>query len=126
MRKIIVLTCTFLLTTAVTLTLAAQPVQDTDMAKKKESKVAKATAPKTDAEIQKCITDKFAVSKSVKNGAAAVANGEATLTGEAKSGGAKGGATRSAQACGALKVTNKIALAEDAKRATGKKAESTK
>jgi hypothetical protein len=79
------------------------------MMKKKADKPAKATtAPKTDAEIQKCISDKFAASKTIKNGAAAVTNGDATLTGEANSGGAKGGATRSAKACGAKTVTNNM------------------
>src|SRR5689334_8719888 len=109
-RKIFVFPWAFLLTTAIALTLTAQPIQESEMLKKKESKVSKAAAPKSDAEISKCIADKFSISKSIKNGAATVINGEATLTGEAKSGGAKGGATRSAQACGAQKVTNKITL----------------
>jgi osmotically-inducible protein OsmY len=85
--------------------------QEGEMAKKKSDKPAKAAAaaPKTDEEIQKCISDKFAKSKTITNGAAAVANGEATLTGDAKSAGAKGGATRSAKACGAKKVVNNMA-----------------
>jgi osmotically-inducible protein OsmY len=79
------------------------------MMKKKSSKPAKADAsPKTDADIQKCISDKFAASTTITNGAATVSNGVATLTGEAKSAGAKGGATRSATACGAKTVTNNI------------------
>ena len=80
------------------------------MVKKKSDKPAKAAAaaPKTDPEIQKCISEKFAASKTITNGTAVVANGEATLTGEAKSAGAKGGATRSAKACGAKNVVNKI------------------
>jgi osmotically-inducible protein OsmY len=108
------------------LTLTAQPIQETDMLKKKESKASKAAETKSDAEILKCIADKFSVSKSIKNGVATVTNGEATLTGEAKSGGAKGGATRSAQACGAQKVTNKITLSEDSKKTADKKSEPTK
>lgn len=65
-------------------------------------------APKNDAEVQTCINDKFKVSTSVKNGNAVVSGGEATLTGEAASGGGKGGATRSARACGAKSVVNNI------------------
>jgi hypothetical protein len=80
--------------------------------KKKADKPAKAAAapkaPKTDADVQKCIADKFAASKTVTNGAAAVANGAATLTGEAKNAGAKGGATRTAKACGAKTVVNNM------------------
>lgn len=75
------------------------------------AKVKKATAPatpKSDAEVQTCISEKFKVSTSIKNGNASVSSGAATLTGEASSGGAKGGATRSAKACGAKTVTNNI------------------
>lgn len=78
--------------------------------KKKADKPAKtaAAAPRTDADIQKCISDKFTASKTITNGVAAVANGEATLTGEAKSSGAKGGATRTAKTCGAKTVVNNM------------------
>jgi hypothetical protein len=109
MKKKIALTFTLLLTIAVASTQASLAFQEGEMVKKKSDKPAKvAAAPKTDAEIQKCISDKFAASKTVTNGAAAVANSEATLTGDAKSAGAKGGATRSAKACGAKKVVNNI------------------
>jgi osmotically-inducible protein OsmY len=110
MKKTIALTFTLLFTMAFALTQASLASQEGEMMmKKKADKPAKATtAPKTDAEIQKCISDKFAASKTIKNGAAAVTNGEATLTGEANSGGAKGGATRSAKACGAKTVTNNM------------------
>ena len=67
-------------------------------------------APKSDAEVQTCINDKFKVSTSVKNGSATVSSGAATLTGDASSGGAKGGATRSAKACGAKSVVNNIVV----------------
>ncbi|MGE0129100.1 MAG: BON domain-containing protein [Blastocatellales bacterium] len=112
MKKMITLTFTLLLTTAIALAYSAQPSQDNEMTKKKSSKPAKAAAPTSDADIQKCISEKFAASKSIKNGAATVGNAQATLTGEAKSPGAKGGATRSAQACGAKKVTNNMTVAE--------------
>jgi osmotically-inducible protein OsmY len=77
----------------------------------KPAKAAKATEPKSDADVQKCLADKFAASKTIKNGAAAVSGGEATLTGEAISGQAKSGAIRSAKACGATKVVNNITVA---------------
>jgi osmotically-inducible protein OsmY len=110
MKKTIGLTFTLLLTVAFALTQTSLASQE-EM-KKKADKPAKAAAapkaPKTDADVQKCISDKFAASKTVTNGAAAVANGEATLTGEAKNGGAKGGATKTAKACGAKTVVNNM------------------
>jgi osmotically-inducible protein OsmY len=110
MKKTIGLTFTLLLTVAFALTQTSLASQE-EM-KKKADKPAKAAAapkaPKTDADVQKCIADKFAASKTVTNGAAAVANGEATLTGEAKNAGAKGGATKTAKACGAKTVVNNL------------------
>ena len=110
MKKTIGLTFTLLLTVAFALTQTSLASQE-EM-KKKADKPAKAAAapkaPKTDADVQKCIADKFAASKTVTNGAAAVANGAATLTGEAKNAGAKGGATRTAKACGAKTVVNNM------------------
>jgi hypothetical protein len=110
MKKTIGLTFTLLLTVAFALTQTSLASQE-EM-KKKADKPAKAAAapkaPKTDADIQKCISDKFAASKTITNGAAAVANNEATLTGEAKNAGAKGGATRTAKACGAKTVVNNM------------------
>ena len=79
----------------------------------KPAKVAKAA--KSDSEIQTCINDKFKTSTSVKNGNATVSGGAATLTGEVASGGAKGGATNSAKACGAKPVTNNITVAAKVK-----------
>jgi len=111
MKKTIGLTFTLLLTVAFALTQTSLASQGEEM-KKKADKPAKAAAapkaPKTDADIQKCISDKFAASKTVTNGAAAVANSAATLTGEAKNAGAKGGATRTAKACGAKTVVNNM------------------
>ena len=113
MKKTIALTFTLLLTVTFALTQTSLASQEGEMMMKKKADkpaktAAKPAAPKTDADIQKCISDKFAASKTITNGAAAVANGEATLTGEAKSAGAKGGATRSAKACGAKKVVNNM------------------
>jgi uncharacterized protein YkwD len=111
MKKTISLTFTLLLTVAFALTQTSLASQEGEM-KKKADKPAKAAAkpaaPKTDADIQQCISGKFTASKTITNGSAAVANGEATLTGEAKSAAAKGGATRTAKACGAKTVVNNI------------------
>ncbi len=82
--------------------------QDAGQGTAKVKKAVAPAAPKSDAEVQTCINDKFKVSTSIKNGSATVASSNATLTGEASSGGAKGGATRSAKACGAKTVTNNI------------------
>jgi osmotically-inducible protein OsmY len=106
MRKMIALTFMLLLTTVFALAQTAQPE------KKKVSKPTKmAAAPKSDTDVQKCISDKFATSKTLTGGAATVAGGEATLTGEAKNAGAKTSAGKTAQACGAKKVTNSITVA---------------
>jgi osmotically-inducible protein OsmY len=88
------------------ITLAQDAGQTADKPKKAKA----AATPKTDSEIQTCINDKFKVSTSIKNGNASVSGGAATLTGESASGGAKGGATRSAQACGATSVVNNITV----------------
>jgi osmotically-inducible protein OsmY len=66
-----------------------------------------------DATIQKCISDKFAASESLKSQglSAAVSGGVATLTGQAKNAGSKGAATNIAKGCGAKSVTNQITIA---------------
>lgn len=84
--------------------------QDAGPSTAKVKKAMAPTAPKSDAEVQTCMNDKFKVSKTIKNGNATVSSGAATLTGDATSGGAKGGATRSAKACGAKTVTNNITV----------------
>lgn len=84
--------------------------QDAGQAAAKTKKAVAPATPKSDADIAKCINDKFKASTTVKNGNATVSGGAATLTGEASSGGAKGGATRSAQACGAKPVTNNMTV----------------
>jgi hypothetical protein len=68
----------------------------------------------------------LAASKTVTNGAAAVASGEATLSGEAKNGGAKGAATRQAKACGAKKVVNNMTTPPPPAKTEKKKAEPAK
>lgn len=77
-----------------------------------------AIGPRSDAEVQTCINDKFKASASIKGGAAQVKEGVATLTGDAASGGAKGGATRSARACGAKTVENHLNTPAKAKSKT--------
>lgn len=91
--------------------------QNAGQATAKVKKAAAPSTPKSDAEIQTCINDKFKASTTIKNGSAAVSDGAATLTGEASSGGAKGGATRSARACGAKTVTNNITVPPKPKKA---------
>jgi len=132
MKKRIALTFTLLLTAAFALTQISLASQD-DMKKKadkpqKAAAAPKTAAPKSDADIQKCITDKLAANKNVTGGAATVASGDATLTGEAKSAGAKGGATKTAKSCGAKNVTNNMTTAAPAPKAGGekKKAEAPK
>jgi osmotically-inducible protein OsmY len=115
MKKTIALTFTLLITIALASSQNSLAYQDGEMMmKKKTDKPAKPAPPKTDPEIQKCIADKFAASRSITNGAATVTNGEATLTGEAKSGGAKGGATNQAKSCGAKSVVNKMTTPQSA------------
>jgi osmotically-inducible protein OsmY len=69
-------------------------------------------APKSDEEIQKCITDDLAASSKLKTLglSVTVSNGEATLTGEGKSSGNKNAAAKIAKKCGAKKVTNNITI----------------
>ncbi|HYE72243.1 MAG TPA: BON domain-containing protein, partial [Blastocatellia bacterium] len=89
--------------------------QDPAPAKPTKTAKAKAPMPMSDADIQKCISDKLAMSKTITGGSATVSGGIATLTGEASSGGAKGGVTKTARACGAKSVTNNITVTPKAK-----------
>src|SRR5262249_62209357 len=107
MRKMIALTFTLLLTTAFALA-QTQPEKKAEKAPKKAAAATK--APKSDADVQKCINDKLATSKTITGGTAAVASLEATPTGEAKNAGAKNGAAKTATGCGAKKRTKKITV----------------
>jgi osmotically-inducible protein OsmY len=109
MRKMIALTFTLLLTTVLATAQTAQPEKKKDMKPTKAAAAPK--APKTDADVQKCISDKLAASKTITGGSATVSGGEATLTGEAKNAGAKNGAAKTATGCGAKKVANNITVA---------------
>jgi osmotically-inducible protein OsmY len=102
---------------AVALLSLVAVTQDAGQGKTRVKEAATSSAPKSDAEIQTCINDKFKASTKIKNGNAEVSGGAATLTGEAVSVGAKGGATRSAKACGAKTVTNNITTPSKPKKA---------
>lgn len=86
--------------------------QSADTMTKKESsaKPKKELPPKSDGEIRKCILDKLTNSEKLKSQSfsAAVSNGEATLSGDARNAGSKGAVTRIAQSCGARSVKNNI------------------
>ena len=97
-------------------------------ANKSAAKKPAAAAPKSDADIQKCITDKFAAAEKLKSQgfSATISNGEATLIGTANNAGSKGAATKIAKSCGATKVTNNISsppVSKPAKPADKKPAE---
>jgi osmotically-inducible protein OsmY len=91
--------------------------QDAGQKTVKVKKAAASMEPRSDVEVQTCLNDKFKDSKTIKNGNATVSGGVATLTGDASSGGAKGGATRSAKACGAKTITNNITVPPKPKKA---------
>lgn len=78
-----------------------------------------AVTGKTDAEIQKCLTDKIAASPALKGLGlnVTVTNGEATVTGKAKSAASKGTVTKFAKACGvsAKHLHNNITIETAAK-----------
>ena len=123
MKRTFVSICTLLFVTLLAVNGFAQ-----DMEKKasdKVTKTAKAKAPKptTDPEIQKCIQDKFASAPSLKDKlpTVSVSGGVATITGEAKNGGTKGGATRIAKSCGAKDVKNDMTVVASSKPAKEKK-----
>jgi osmotically-inducible protein OsmY len=105
-----------------TFNVTAQDMQKNPDAKPKAAK-AKAVMPTADPEILKCIQEKFANAASLKDKppSVAVTNGVATITGEAKNGGAKGGATRIAKSCGAKEIKNEMTVAASAKKPAEKK-----
>ena len=75
--------------------------------------LASACQPADDAAVQKCISDKFAASESLKDQglSVTVSGGVATLTGKVKTMGSKGAATNIAKSCGAKSVSNQITIA---------------
>jgi osmotically-inducible protein OsmY len=87
-------------------------VKTADTTKSVAQKTKSTVAPKSDEDIQKCINDGFASNAKLKDLSlsATVAGGEATLTGDGKSGGNKNTAASVAKKCGAKKVTNNITI----------------
>ena len=76
-----------------------------------ESSSGPRSAPRSDADIQKCIQGKLAGSEKLRDQdfSVNVSNSEATFTGTARNAGSKGAVTRLGQSCGAVKVVNNIA-----------------
>lgn len=99
---------------------SAQEMKKTSEAKPAKTK--KAT-PTTDADIQKCIEEKLASAASLKDKkpSVSVSGGVATISGEAKNGGAKGAATKIAKSCGAKEVKNEMTVAASDKKPADKK-----
>jgi len=104
-----------LLTTMALAQTPAGQTGDTPMKKEAPKKAKKESAPappaaKSDADVQKCISDKFAAAEKLKSQGftATVTNGEATLTGTALNAGSKGAATKIAKSCGVKNVKNEI------------------
>jgi len=100
----------FCLTLAMSALALAQDGDTMKSGGKGGAKKPAAVVPKSDADIQKCITDKIAGAEKLKSQgfSATVNGGEVTLTGTASNAGSKGAATRIAKSCGATKVTNNI------------------
>jgi osmotically-inducible protein OsmY len=112
MKKISAFVAAVCLAAFVSLGVSAQ----TKPADTKPAKPAKAEkpkpAPKSDAEIEKCITDKLAASPKLKDQkiTVSVSGGVATLTGEVNNGGSKGAATNICKSCGAKSTKNNITV----------------
>ena len=115
--------CALLLGAVFSLSVNAQEMQKKADAKPTKAAKEKPAKPTTDPDIKKCIEDKFAQAASLKNKppAVAVSNAVATITGEAKNGGAKGAATRMATSCGAKEVKNEMTMAAGVKKPAEKK-----
>lgn len=126
MKRMITVLCFVFALSALGLANIPRLAQGSEMMKsgeKKATKKAGPAAPKSDTEVQKCISDKFANSEKLKSQgfSVTVSNGEATLAGTANNAGSKGAATRIAKSCGATKVTNNISSPPVAKPKSGDK-----
>src|SRR5262245_22417802 len=104
---------------AVAQTPTEKTKQDTKPAK---TKTKPAPAPKSDDEIQKCISDKLAASPKLKadNFNVTVAGGVATFAGSTKVAGHKGNASSFAKGCGAKSVQNNISVEKVVKEKAAK------
>ncbi len=124
MKKFSVFVAAICLAAFVSLGVSAQ----TKPADAKPAKPAKAEkpkpAPKSDAEIQQCITDKLAAAPKLKDQkiTVSVSGGVATLTGEVSNGGSKGAATKICKSCGAKSTKNNITVKKAEKPAKPAKA----
>ena len=122
MKQLFTILCFVL---ALTISAFAQGGDTMKSSGKSAAKKPATTTPKSDAEIQKCILDKFSAGEKLKSQgfSAKVSTGEAILTGTANNAGSKGAATKIAKSCGATKVTNNISsppVSKPAKPATKK------
>ena len=121
MKRTLVWLSSITLIALLALSASAQEMQK-KTSEAKPAKTKKAT-PTTDADIQKCIEEKFAKAPSLKDKKPSirVSGGVATITGEAKNGGTKGVATRIAKSCGAKEVKNNMTVAPSDKKPSDKK-----
>ncbi|HKX27617.1 MAG TPA: BON domain-containing protein [Blastocatellia bacterium] len=117
MKKTLILINAFALTAALAIMAAAQTPAPAPAKAAKPAKMKAAAAPKSDEEIQKCISDKLEASAALKGDgfSASVAGGVATLTGTTKVAGHKGGAGSIAKGCGAKSTQNNITVEKAAK-----------
>jgi osmotically-inducible protein OsmY len=115
MKRTLVWLSSVTLIALLALSTSAQDMKKTSEAKPAKTKLATPTA---DADIQKCIDDKFANAASLKDKkpSISVSGGVATITGEAKNGGSKGAATKMAKSCGAKEVKNEMTVAASDKK----------
>jgi osmotically-inducible protein OsmY len=123
MKRTLVCLCNLMFLALLTCTVAAQEMEKKPATKADKPAKVKAAKPTADPDILKCIEERFANAKSLKDKppSASVSNGVATLTGEAKNGGTKGGATRIAKSCGAKEIKNEMSVLPGAKPAKEKK-----
>lgn|SRR5262249_46177265 len=120
MKKAMVLINAFALMAVLVFSAVAQTPAPAKQESKQASKTTKtkaAATPKSDDDIQKCITDKLAASTKLKADGfnVTVANGVATLTGSTKIAGHKGGAGSIAKSCGAKSIQNNISVEKSGK-----------
>jgi osmotically-inducible protein OsmY len=122
MKKATGIFCGLALTTVLALSAMADNTAKTKTASPQTAKPSKtAAAPKSDPDIQSCISSKLAAAPKLKDQgfSVSVSGGTATFTGTAKNAGSKGGVGNIAKSCGAKSVVNNITL--ESAPATGAK-----
>jgi osmotically-inducible protein OsmY len=113
MKKATGIFCGLALTTVLALSAMADNTAKTKTASPQTAKPAKtAAAPKSDSDIQSCISSKLAAAPKLKDQgfSVSVSGGTATFTGTAKNAGSKGGVGNIAKSCGAKSVVNNITV----------------